>query len=101
MPDNDTDPARPRTASTPLEGVIAAAITQLEDFPGARVLPTTSIPSNGKLPLLRGGCLSAVSGPGEVRELFSRSDCYGLGLAATGYASYPAPDIVITDGDEK
>lgn len=108
----DTPPARRRGRAEPianplladtkhLDAVIAAAIVQLENFPASRVLPTCSTPSNGKVPMMRGGCDRAVSGPGEVRELFRGADEYGFGLSASGYAFYPAPDIVVFDLDEK
>jgi hypothetical protein len=65
------------------------------------VLPTISTPLNSKLPMLRGGCLSATANIGVCPTLFNRSDAYGRGLSATGFAYYPAQDIVVIDRDEK
>lgn len=85
----------------PPDATINAAIDHLRDFPLGRVLPTCSSRSNGKLPMLRGGCRSSTGHIGEVPGLFGQSDAYGLGLSATGYAFYPAPDIVVIDVDRK
>ena len=95
----------PRPPST-LDTLIADATAHLRDF-GGRVLPTIPAPAgpkraaNPKLPIRKGGCLSATDSVGDLPALFGQTDEYGLGLTATGYAYYPAQDIVVFDRDEK
>ena len=87
-------------ATSTLSTLIEAASEHLREF-GGRVLPTTTTPKNPKFPMLYGGCRSATANIGACVKLFSQSDAYGMGLSATGYAYYPAHDIVVIDRDVK
>lgn len=75
--------------------LLEAIAGTLADFAGTRVLPLGPVGGDPKHPLTTGGCRSAAASEAGVELLFRSHP------QATGYAVYPAPDIVVIDVDVK